>query len=155
MVGRVVRLLVGSMFVVQSAGVAIAIRTKRRVVPAVHPASDEVVLSSIFGPLDFREHLSRLRGLRPLLLYGGAQILVPESWDVRTRVIGLGGARDGRPAVKRPDDAIPDHRRVGHVRRLWDRLAGDRQVSFTRSSAGSSCLWSLSIPRVYGGPGTR
>lgn len=30
-------------------------------------------------------------------IFGGAQIVVPETWRVSTRVVGLGGIGDGRP----------------------------------------------------------
>jgi hypothetical protein len=38
-------------------------------------------------------------------MFGGCQLLVPESWNVTTRVLGIGGAGDGRPKVDRPLDA--------------------------------------------------
>jgi hypothetical protein len=128
--GRIGRFLLAAWFVLQCAGVAIAIRTKRRVVPTTDPAADEVVLSAIFGQLDFASTADRFRGGVLYCLYGGgvldlrgatldpsganlhveafnggAQILVPASWDVRTKVIGLGGVGDSRPFVDRPAGA--------------------------------------------------
>jgi hypothetical protein len=38
-------------------------------------------------------------------VFGGAQLLVPESWQVTTRVLGIGGAGDGRPRMERAPDA--------------------------------------------------
>lgn len=128
--GRLVGLLFAAMFIVQTAGVAFALRRKREVIEAPDPASDEVALSSIFGPLDFASTAQALRGGRLSCLYGGgtldlrgatlapggatlrvqafnggAQILVPASWRVEAKVTGLGGVGDARPKIDRPSDA--------------------------------------------------
>jgi len=128
--GRLVGLVFVAMFVVQSAGVAFALRRKREVIDAPDPASDEVALSSIFGPLDFTSTAHGFRGGSLSCLYGGgtldlrgatlapggatirvqafsggAQILVPASWRLETKVIGLGGVGDARPQIDRPADA--------------------------------------------------
>jgi hypothetical protein len=128
--GRLVGLVFVAMFVVQGAGVAFALRRKREVIDAPDPASDEVALSSIFGPLDFTSTAHGFRGgslsclygggtldlrgatlalggatLRVQAFNGGAQILVPASWRLETKVIGLGGVGDARPQIDRPADA--------------------------------------------------
>jgi hypothetical protein len=128
--GRLVGLVFVAMFVVQGAGVAFALRGKRKVIDAPDPASDEVALSSIFGPLDFTSTAHGFRGrslsclfgggtldlrgatlapggatLRVQAFNGGALILVPASWRLETKVIGLGGVGDARPQIDRPADA--------------------------------------------------
>jgi hypothetical protein len=128
--GRLVGLVFVAMFVVQGAGVAFALRRKREVIDAPDPASDEVALSSIFGPLDFTSTAHGFRGgslsclygggtldlrgatlapggatLRVQAFNGGAQILAPASWRLETKVIGLGGVGDARPHIDRPADA--------------------------------------------------
>jgi hypothetical protein len=128
--GRLFGLLFFTMLTVQTAGVAFALRRKRDVIDAPDPASDEVALASIFGALDFTSTAQGFRGGSLSCLYGGgildlrgatlapggatlqvqafnggAQILVPASWRLEAKVIGLGGAGDGRPQIDRPADA--------------------------------------------------
>ena len=43
--------------------------------------------------------------LRVRTVFGGSQLLVPEDWQVTTRVVGIGGAGDGRPRIDRAPDA--------------------------------------------------
>ena len=127
---RLSRLLFATMFTVHTAGVAFALRRKREVIQAPDPASDDVTLSSIFGKLDFTSTAQGFRGgslaclygggildlhgvtlapdgatLRVQAFNGGAQILVPASWRVEARVVGLGGIVDGRPQIERPADS--------------------------------------------------
>jgi len=128
--GRLVGLLFGAMFVVQTVGVALALRRKREVSLAPDSASDDVALTSIFGPLDFTSTAQAFRGgtltcmygggildlrgavlppdgatLRIQAFNGGGQILIPASWRLETKVIGLGGIADARPRIDRPADA--------------------------------------------------
>lgn len=128
--GRLVGLLFGAMFVVQTVGLAFALRRKRVASEAPDPASDEVALTSIFGPLEFTSTAQEFRGGTLTCLYGGgildlrgavlapggatlriqafnggAQILVPASWRIEARVVGLGGIGDGRPQIERPADS--------------------------------------------------
>ena len=127
---RPLRFLFVTWVVVQTAGVAFALRRKRDAVDVPDPASDEVALSSIFGPLEFTSTAPGFRGgrlsclygggtldlrgavlaaggatLRVQALFGGAQILVPASWRLDVNVIGLGGVADSRPRIDRPVDA--------------------------------------------------
>jgi hypothetical protein len=128
--GRLVGVLFGAMFVVQTVGVAFALRRKRAVREAPDAASDDVNLTGIFGPLEFTSTAQAFRGGTLTCLYGGgildlrgvvlapggatlriqafnggAQILIPASWQLETRVIGLGGVGDARPRIDRPADA--------------------------------------------------
>jgi hypothetical protein len=127
---RPLRFLFVTWVVVQTAGIAFAVRRKREVIDAPDRASNEVALSSIFGPLDFTSTASGFQGgrlsclygggildlrgavlapggatLRVQALFGGAQILVPASWRLDVKVIGLGGVGDGRQQIDRPADA--------------------------------------------------
>ncbi len=126
----VVGVLVATMVAVQAASITFALRRKREFIDAPDPASDDVELSSIFAPLDFTSSAQGFRGGSLSCLYGGgvldlrdatlapggatlhvealnggAQILIPETWRLETKVIGLGGVGDTRPAIDRPSDA--------------------------------------------------
>jgi hypothetical protein len=128
--GRLVGLLFGTMLVLQSVGVAFALRRKRQASLAPGPASDDLALTSIFGPLDFTSTAQAFRGgtltcmygggildlrgatlapggatLRIQAFNGGAQVLIPDSWRLESKVIGLGGVADARPRIDRPADA--------------------------------------------------
>jgi hypothetical protein len=128
--GRMFRLLFVTGLAVQAASVAFALRRKREVIDGPDPASNEIALSCIFGPLDFTSTAQGFQGgslaclygggildlrgavlapggatLRVQALFGGAQILVPASWRLETRVIGPGGVGDARPQIDRPSDA--------------------------------------------------
>jgi hypothetical protein len=128
--GRVVGLLFAAMFVVQTVGVAFALRRKREVSLVPDPASDDVTLTSIYGPLEFASTAQAFRGGTLTCLYGGgtldlrgatlapggatlriqafnsgAQILIPAPWRLEVKVVGLGGVDDGRPHIDRPADA--------------------------------------------------
>ncbi|MDP9467979.1 MAG: cell wall-active antibiotics response protein [Chloroflexota bacterium] len=128
--GRVVGLLFAAMLVVQTVGVAFALRRKREVSLVPDPASDDVALTSIFGPLEFTSTAQAFRGGTLTCLYGGgildlrgavlapggatlriqafnggAQILIPASWRLETKILGLGGVADARPQIDRPADA--------------------------------------------------
>jgi hypothetical protein len=107
-----------------------ALNVRRRIVPKDEPDADEVQLVATFEPILFESTARSFRGgkvdlwfgggiidLRDATLdpagarldvramFGGGQLLVPESWNVTTRVLGIGGAGDGRPKVDRPLDA--------------------------------------------------
>ena len=43
--------------------------------------------------------------LRASAMFGGGLLVVPETWNVETRIVGIGGVGDGRPKVERPADA--------------------------------------------------
>jgi hypothetical protein len=129
-VAGIIGLLVAAMLAAQAIGVTYALRRKRDVAEAPDPASDEIALTCIFDALQFASTASAFRGgtlaclfgggvldlrgatlapggatLRVEAFSGGAQILVPEDWQVVTKVVGLGGVGDARPQVDRPTDA--------------------------------------------------
>lgn len=107
-----------------------ALRARRRVVPAPAPDADEIELRAIFEPMHFQSHATGFRGgtiecwygggvidLREAVLdpagarldvravFGGGQIIVPETWNVACSVKGIGGVGDSRPHVARLADA--------------------------------------------------
>jgi hypothetical protein len=84
--GRLVRFLVGAMFVVQTVGVAFALRRKRAASEAPEPESNDVALTSIFGPLEFTSTAQAFRGGTLTCLYGGGIL------DLRGAVLAPGGA---------------------------------------------------------------
>jgi hypothetical protein len=129
-VGRLLALFGIGVVVSAVIGAIAAQRVKQEFVPIDDPASNEIKLAAIFGPLSFRSTAASFRGgtidcrfgggvidLRDAALdpagarlevraqFGGAQILVPDSWRVTTRVIGIGGAGDSRARSERADDA--------------------------------------------------
>ena len=100
---------------------------KQRIVRVDAPDANDVTLAAIFEPINFRSTATAFRGgtldlwygggiidLRDAFLdpggarldvravFGGAQIVVPETWRVTTNVVGLGGIGDGRSKVERP-----------------------------------------------------
>jgi hypothetical protein len=129
-VGRLLALFGIGTVIAAAASAVMAQRAKREFVPLDDPEADEIRIAAIFEPLSFRSTATNFRGgmiecwfgggvidLRDAVLdpsgarldvkarFGGAQILVPESWRVTTRVMGIGGAGDGRPHIERPEDA--------------------------------------------------
>ena len=129
-VGRVIGLVWAGLMVAMAAAAVAALNIRRRVVPKGEPDADDVQLVATFEPILFESSATNFRGgkvdpwfgggivdLRMATLdpagarfevramFGGCQLLVPESWIVTTRVMGLGGAGDGRPKVERPLDA--------------------------------------------------
>jgi hypothetical protein len=120
--------LIAAFFAISSIGAAIgAIATKRRIVPIDDPEADEVTLRAIFEPVNFHSTAKSFRGgtldawygggiidLRDATLdpsgarlevrgiFGGGQIVVPDSWRVTTNVMGMGGVGDSRARAERP-----------------------------------------------------
>jgi hypothetical protein len=111
-------------------GAAIYAAMKRRDVVAPDPAADEVDLVASFGPLEFHSESGAFRGgtvttmfgggevdlrdatldpagatLQIKTLFGGGNLVVPESWNIETKLVGIGGVGDGRPKIERPADA--------------------------------------------------
>lgn len=109
---------------------AVLAARKRREVVEQDPAADEIDLVASFGPLEFHSEAGRFRGgtvttwfgggqldlrdatldpdgatLRMNALFGGGNLVVPETWHVETHLVGIGGVGDGRPKVERPADA--------------------------------------------------
>ena len=126
-IGRLTAILTGA-FALTAIGAAIAARSmKERIIPVDSPDAPEVTLRAIFEPIQFRSTSTMFRGgtldcwfggglidLRDTILdpggarleirgiFGGGQILVPESWRVTTNVVGVGGIGDARSQLERP-----------------------------------------------------
>jgi hypothetical protein len=123
MLGRLLRLIVVGWIVSMVAAAIAAMSVKRRLVPTTDESADEITAVAIFGPLAFHSTSTSFRGgeiecwygggvidlrdatlapegatLRIRAIFGGGQILVPASWKVVSRVTGLGGVQDIRPA---------------------------------------------------------
>ena len=124
---KVIAGLFGLFALAMGGAAAAALAAKQRIVPIDDPEADEVALVAIFAPVMFHSTASAFRGgtldcwygggivdLRDATLdeggahidvkavFGGAQILVPDTWRVESTVGGLGGARDVRPSAERP-----------------------------------------------------
>jgi hypothetical protein len=123
MLGRLLRLIVIGWIISMVAAAIAAMSVKRRLQPTTDESADEIVAVAIFGPLAFHSTAAAFRGgevecwygggvidlrdatlspegatLRIRAIFGGGQILVPSSWKVVSRVTGLGGVQDIRPA---------------------------------------------------------
>jgi hypothetical protein len=130
MIGRLIGLAGLGLIAIMAAGMIAAAAAKRRVVTVDVPEADEIALTAIFEPLSFRSTAAKFRGgtldcwygggvidlrnatldpagahLQVKAVFGGCQILVPETWRVSLNVRGLGGIGDARPRIDRPDPA--------------------------------------------------
>jgi hypothetical protein len=130
LVARLIALLGGGLMLAAAAGTVAARSVKQQIVPVDAPDADEVKLAAIFEPIAYRSKATSFRGgsidtwygggiidlrdatldpagatLNVRAVFGGAQIVVPESWQVDSRVIGIGGLGDGRARIERPADA--------------------------------------------------
>ena len=129
-VGRVIAMLWAGLMASMAGAAVAALSMKRQIVPSAAPDADEVVLAAIFEPIAFESTAKTFRGGRVELWYGGGlidlrkatldpagahldvravfggcQLLVPESWQVTTAIRGIGGAGDGRTKIDRALDA--------------------------------------------------
>jgi hypothetical protein len=132
MLGKLLRgvlVFIAGSFVFVGAAAILAATRRRDAVPQ-DPAADEVDLVANFGPLEFHGESGAFRGgrvttwfgggvldlsdvtldpagatLHLSTLFGGGNLVVPETWDVESKVIGLGGVGEGRPRVDRPAGA--------------------------------------------------
>ena len=129
-IGRPIALVTGGLMLASIAGAIAARAAKERIERIADPDADEVRLTAFFEPMLFRSTAPAFRGgtidvwygggvidlrdatldpagahLQVRAIFGGAQILVPETWRVSTKVSGIGGVGDGRPRVERPEDA--------------------------------------------------
>ena len=107
-----------------------ALRARGRVVPTQAADAGDIELRAIFEPIHFQSRSTAFRGgtiecwygggvidLRDAVLdpagarlvvravFGGGQIIVPETWNVSVGVKGIGGVGDTRPRVDLPADA--------------------------------------------------
>jgi hypothetical protein len=128
--GRLIATLWMGLMVAMAGAAVTALAMKRRLIPKASPDADEVALVAIFEPIAFESRATSFRGgtaelwygggiidlrnatldpagatLRVRTVFGGCQVLVPESWQITTRVLGIGGAGDGRSRMERPADA--------------------------------------------------
>ncbi len=127
---RLLALFWGGLLVASIVGAVAARVAKRRTLTIEDPDADEVRISAILEPMYFHSTATSFRGgtvdcwygggavdLRDAVLdpagshlqvravFGGGQIVIPESWRITSNVRGIGGLRDGRPEVERPADA--------------------------------------------------
>lgn len=126
---RVISYLLLGWFVFVAVAAVLAALRRREVAPQ-DPASDEVDLVANFGPLEFHSESGAFKGgtvttwfgggtldlrdatldpagatIHTSALFGGGNLIVPETWNVETKVVGIGGVGDGRPKVERTGDA--------------------------------------------------
>lgn len=132
MIGKVMRavslLLLGWFVFVLGAAIYAAMR--RRIAEPQDPSANEVDLVANFGPLEFHSESGAFKGgtvttwfgggtldlrdatldpagatIHTSTLFGGGNLIVPETWNLETKVVGIGGVGDGRPKVERPADS--------------------------------------------------
>lgn len=128
---RVLSLLLLAWFGFVMYSLAMAMRRKSEA-PAEPPApdADDLRLVTVFDELNFRSTAHALRHatvetrfgggtldlrdatldpagatLEVTSIFGGGQLIVPETWRITTDVKGIGGVGDGRPARDLPPDA--------------------------------------------------
>jgi len=108
----------------------IAALTRRSGAHIPDESSDELDIVTVYDQLDFTSRATDLRrgtvelwfgggtvDLRGATLapggatittrsvFGGGALVVPDDWNVTTRIVGIGGAGDGRPKIERSPDA--------------------------------------------------
>lgn len=128
--GRIIAILWAGLMASMAGAAVAALSIKQRIVPKAAPDADDVVLAAIFEPMAFESTATSFRGGKVELWYGGgvidlrkatldpagarldvrtvfggAQVLVPETWNVTTDISGIGGAGDGRTKIDRAVDA--------------------------------------------------
>lgn len=127
---RIVSIALLGWFVFVAVAAALAASRRGEAVPQ-DPEADEIDLVAVFGPLEFTSAASAFRGgsmttwfagsmldlrgttldpagatLRVSTLFGGGSVVVPEGWNVETKITAcFGGAGDARPPVEREPDA--------------------------------------------------
>jgi hypothetical protein len=124
-VRRLLALFTGGLMFASVVGLFAARAAKERIEEVDATDADEIRLAAIFEPMSFRSIATRFRGgavdcwygggvidLREAVLdpagarldvravFGGAQIVVPATWRVSSKVVGIGGVGDGRPPVE-------------------------------------------------------
>ena len=130
-IGRLLAVLTAGMVASMVVAAVAAVSAKRRLVPLDDPEADDVRLVAIFDELAFRSTASSFRGgtvdcwygggamdlrgatldpggatLQLRTIFGGGEIVVPDSWRVVNDVVVIaGGISDERPEIDRPADA--------------------------------------------------
>lgn len=127
---RLFRLFWSGLLLAMVAAALGALAARRRIVPVAAAEADEIELRAIFEPIHYQGKAAAFRGgtlefwygggvidlresvldqagahLEVQAIFGGAQILVPESWRVTANVKGIGGLGDNRPPMARAEDA--------------------------------------------------
>ncbi|HEX2755383.1 MAG TPA: hypothetical protein VHM48_07970 [Candidatus Limnocylindrales bacterium] len=123
--------MVWAALMLSTLAVAIASRsTARKTMAALQPEADEIHVRTALGPMAFTSRAAAFRGgvidcwygggfvdlreatlhpdgavLRVRAVFGGGQIVVPESWRISARVRGIGGLQDVRTAADLAADA--------------------------------------------------
>ncbi len=131
-IGRLFGVLVLGWIAAMGIAASVALQKKREAPPVPDPGADEIDLRTYFGPMDFASVSTAFRGgsvetwfgggtidlrgatlhpdgahLRTTTVFGGGQILVPDSWVVETRIIGIGGAGDVRGSAAATPESDP------------------------------------------------
>jgi predicted membrane protein len=130
-IGRLLAVLTAGMVASMVVAAVAAISAKRHLVPLEDPEADDIRLVAIFDQLAFRSTAASFRGgtvdcwygggaidlrgatldpagatLQLRTIFGGGEIVVPESWNVVKDVVVIaGGISDERPEIERPADA--------------------------------------------------
>lgn len=127
---RLITLFWSGLVLAMILGAVGALAARRRIVPIAAADADEIRLKAVFEPIHFQGRATQFRGgtiecwygggvvdLRDAILdpagarlevrsvFGGAQILVPDAWNVTSHLKGIGGVGDARPKLERADDA--------------------------------------------------
>lgn len=130
-IGRLIGFATLSLLVTGVLGTIAAAAAKRRLVTVDAPDANDVALAAIFEPMSFRSTAASFRGgsldcwygggvidlreatldpagahLQVKAIFGGGQILVPETWRVSLNVLGIGGIGDARSHIERSEDAL-------------------------------------------------
>ena len=130
-IGRAIGVLVAGTLVASVVAAIAAVLMKGKLPRVDDPDADEVHLVAIFEPISFASRASAFRGgtfdawygggvidlrdatldpaganLQVRTVFGGAQLVVPETWEVSNRGVSIfGGMGDARKAAVRPADA--------------------------------------------------
>ncbi|HET9521197.1 MAG TPA: hypothetical protein VFO73_09150, partial [Candidatus Limnocylindrales bacterium] len=129
-IGRVLMLFWRALMLTTMLGMIAALVAKKQLPSFEDPDADEVRVKAVFEPMNFKSTAKHFRGgsidcwygggavdlreatldpagahLQVRAIFGGGQIVVPETWRVTSKVVGIGGLGDGRAQVGRPDDA--------------------------------------------------
>ena len=129
-IGRVAAVATGGLMIASIIGAIAARAAKQHIALVDAPDDDEIRLAAIFEPMSFRSLAKSFRGgtvdcwfgggvidlreatldpagarLEVRAIFGGGQILVPDTWRVSSKIIGIGGLGDGRPRRELAEDA--------------------------------------------------
>jgi hypothetical protein len=131
-IGRLFGVLMLGWIATMGIAATVAFQKKREAPPVPDPDADEIDLRTYFGPMDFASVSKAFRGgtvetmfgggtidlrdatlhpdgatLHTTTVFGGGQILVPDSWVVETRISGIGGAGDVRGSAAATPESDP------------------------------------------------